>query len=89
MKHLLHLGCLIALGLTFAGSSLAQEAQQRPDPTAQALAQMVGQAQERELAALSQAYALRAQVAELQAQLTAEKKRADEAEAKLKTDAAK
>lgn len=48
-----------------------------PDPAQQALVQMIGEAQSREAQALVQVYTLRAQFA-------AEKKRADDAEAKLK-----
>lgn len=77
---------LLLLGM---GSALAQETPPRVDPTIQALAQMVTQAQERELTALSQVHGLRAQIVDLQAQIAAEKKRADETEAKLKPDTAK
>jgi hypothetical protein len=56
----------------------ARPGQSAPDPTQQALAQMIGEAQSREAQALVQVYTLRTQVA-------AEKKRADDAEAKLKS----
>lgn len=78
---------LIALSVPALAAGQSQPA----DPTQQALAQMVGECQNREAAALVQAYALQAQLkaekqrtAEVEAQLAAEKRRADEAEAKLK-----
>lgn len=65
---------LVLAALLFTGSALAQDAQ---PPAQQALAQMVGEAQQREANALLQVYALRAEI-------TAEKRRAEQAEARLK-----
>ena len=71
---------LLLLGM---GSALAQETPPRVDPTIQALAQMVTQAQQRELSALSQVYELRAQVADLQKQLSEEKARSESSSSKV------
>ncbi|MBB2964077.1 hypothetical protein [Methylobacterium sp. R2-1] len=61
-----------------AGLPGSGQGQTSPDPMQQALAHMIGEAQQREAAALVQVYALRAQ-------LEAEKKRADQAEENAET----
>jgi hypothetical protein len=66
---------LVLVAIVLAAPALAQET---PPPAQQALAQMVGEAQQREASALMQVYSLRAQ-------LVAERQRADDAEARLKS----
>ncbi|GJE73215.1 hypothetical protein [Methylorubrum podarium] len=65
---------LLFATLLLTGSALAQDAQ---PPAQQALAHMVGEAQQREANGLLQIYALRAEIA-------AEKRRAEQAESRLK-----
>lgn len=73
----------VVLGLV-ALPAVAQEAPSRaPDPSVLALGQMAQQCQAREAQALVQGYTVQAQVKALQEQVAAEKKRADDAEAKL------
>lgn len=61
-----------------AGLPGSGQGQPSPDPMQQALAHMIGEAQQREAAALVQVYALRAQI-------EAEKRRADQAEDKARS----
>ena len=79
------LGCILA----FASPALSAEVApsppaQQPDPTQQALVQMIQDAQGREAQALVQVYTLRGQLADMKARLDNETRRADEAEARLK-----
>jgi ATP/maltotriose-dependent transcriptional regulator MalT len=83
---------ILGSALAFAWPAMALDAAptagQKPDPAQQALVQMLQEAQSREAQALVQAYALRAQIAEMKERLDAATKRADEAEAKLKAEPA-
>ncbi|MEN3229175.1 hypothetical protein PUR21_16280 [Methylorubrum rhodesianum] len=66
---------LFLLPVSALAAGRPEQGQASPDPMQQALAHMIGEAQQREAAALVQIYALRAQ-------LEAEKRRADQAEEK-------
>ena len=76
---------IIAAALVFVAPFAANAAEdtQRVEPAVQALGTMVQACISREAAVTTQVFALQAQVAELQAQIATEKKRADEAEARL------
>lgn len=75
---------LLALSVT-ATTAASGTDQGKPDPTQQALVQMLSEAQSREAQALVQVWSLRAEVEDLRAQVASATRRADEAEAKLKT----
>ena len=72
-----------ALALAALPALAQQVPQPVPDPAIQALGQMLQEAQGREAQAIARAYRAEAQAKLLTDHLAAEKKRADEAEAKL------
>lgn len=78
---------IVLLSMTLAAVATpagAADVQPSPPPEVQALGRMAQECQGREASALVQTYALQARLAEAQARLAAETKRADDAEAKLK-----
>ncbi len=79
---------LLVLAFLTPVAAMAQTAPAKApmNPAVAALGQMAQEGQLREAQALSQVYSLQSRNAELEEQLAAEKKRADDAEAKLQRE---